>query len=298
MMALFRCGGTALRTLGLLGILLMLSACSALKITYNNAPGLVSWWLDGYLDFSVEQQEILQPRLQAVHAWHRQHELPAYVALLKELQTQALVDIEAERACELVTAMLAHVDLLNARFEPVVAVLAPTLDDTQLNHLQEKFEESNEEWREEWMDGSEQERKDYRLQQAVKRAESFYGDLEAGQVDIIRRHVAGSSFRPEISYAERLRRQQDALRTLTLLKQDLPQARGEAETHQYFRRLASSPDPAFRDYFATILHESCATIAELHNSTSQEQRAQAAEKLRDYEADLQQLQVPAMANKP
>lgn len=278
-----------LHLLGLFCVVLMLSACSALKITYNNAPGLVGWWLDDYLDFTAEQQEILRPQLDKLHAWHRQHELPEYVALLEQMQAMAPNDVAAEDACLVLSAMFTRIEALNTQFEPMVAALAPGLSAEQISHLQQQLEESNEEWREEWMDGSDEERKGYRVKQAIKRAEMFYGDLEAGQVDIIRARTAVSSFDPETSYAERLRRQQDAVQTLSQLRQGLPAGQANTEIHQFFLRMADSPNPAYRKYLAIVIAESCATTAALHNSTTAEQRALAVEKLRDYAADLRLL---------
>jgi hypothetical protein len=38
-----------------LGLALALGGCSALRLSYNNAPTLLYWWLDGYADFDKSQ---------------------------------------------------------------------------------------------------------------------------------------------------------------------------------------------------------------------------------------------------
>lgn len=282
--------GRPLRSLCLATGMLLLCGCSALKVTYNNAPGLTQWWLDHYLNFTTAQEDILQPQLETLHDWHRHHELPVYADLLAQMQALAVADITPARTCEVLSALLERINVINAQFEPIVALLASTLSEEQLVHLQQRFDESNEEWREEWMDGSDEERKEYRVKQAVKRAEMFYGDLEKNQVDILRAHIAVSSFVPEVSYAERLRRQQDVLQTLTMLHRNAwPEAQMHAEIHQFFLRLADSPDLDYRQYLATVIQESCVTTTALHNSTNAEQRAHAAEELKGYQEDLRAL---------
>ena len=279
-----------LRAIGMLCLLLVLPGCSALKLSYNNAPGFASWWLDGYLDFTAAQKDQLRPQLEALLAWHRQQELPAYIALLDEMQALAPADITPDRVCEVGAEMLPRIAALNLQFEPIVAVVAPSLSADQLAHLRHSLDDSNDEWREEWMDGSIQERREHRLEQAVKRAEGFYGDLSTSQVDLIRAHIARSSFDPAVSYAERLQRQQDMLQTLSLLRQGtLPPAQASAEIHQFFLRMTDSPDAAYRSYLAQVIAQSCSTIADLHNSTSAEQRMRAAQKLQDYATDLRVL---------
>lgn len=288
-MSLRHCG--IVHVIGMLCLLLVLPGCSALKLSYNNAPGFVSWWLDGYLDFTAAQKDQLRPQLEAVHAWHRQQELPAYIALLDEMQALAAANITPERVCEVGAEMLPRVAALNLQFEPIVAALAPGLGADQLVHLQHSLDDSNEEWREEWMDGSAQERREHRVEQAVKRAEGFYGDLTASQVDLLRAHIAMSSFDPAVSYAERLQRQQDMLQTLSLLRSGtLPPAQAATEIHRFFLRMMNSPDAAYRSYLSQVIAESCATIADLHNSTSAGQRTRAAQQLRGYADDLRALQ--------
>lgn len=39
---------------------LLLQACGATKLTYNNADTLLYWWLDGYVDGSLNQQDRFQ----------------------------------------------------------------------------------------------------------------------------------------------------------------------------------------------------------------------------------------------
>jgi hypothetical protein len=132
-----------------------------------------------------------------------------------------------------------------------------------------------------------------RLKKAVERAEQFYGALEDRQVEVLRAFIARSAFDPQRSYAERQRRQQDLLQTLRAVAasggsaQDWAPAR--QAVHGFILRALHSPDPAYASYLEREIQDNCKAFAELHNSTSPEQRARAAKRLRAYERDAREL---------
>lgn len=64
--------------LALMATLLTLGACSTARLAYNQAPKLLYWWLDGYVDFNGAQSEQARQDIDAFMAWHRSAELPAY----------------------------------------------------------------------------------------------------------------------------------------------------------------------------------------------------------------------------
>jgi len=83
----------------LLVLLFLLGGCSAMQTGYNNAPSLLYWWLDGYVDFNAGQADPVRDSLVSLQAWHRREELPAYATLLQRLQQDAGQDITPELAC-------------------------------------------------------------------------------------------------------------------------------------------------------------------------------------------------------
>ena len=57
----------------------------------------------------------------------------------------------------------------------------------------------------------------------------------------------------------------------------------------YMERTINSPNPMYRAYSEKIILESCTLFAQLHNSTTPEQRARAVRRLAAYERDAREL---------
>ncbi|MEI8031216.1 MAG: DUF6279 family lipoprotein [Comamonadaceae bacterium] len=276
----------------LLSVLLTLSlmGCSAVKLGYNNAPELGYWWLDSYLDFNEAQSIKLRADLTALQSWHRQSELPLYVNTLEKLQRLASADVNSAQLCVLFDELRPRLQALLDQAAPTVVALAPTLSETQLEHLARQFDKRSQKWRDEWQDGSASQRNARRVKQLTDRAELFYGRLEQAQLAALRAGVAGSIFDAGLSYRESQRRQQDALQTLRKIQD--AQAEGlsvSTEMRALLERALNSPDASYRNYMDKSIQESCRTFANLHNSTTPAQRLRLMETLKDYESDARAL---------
>ena len=71
-------------TFFILGTLLF-SACT-LKLMYQHADWMLIWSIDDYFDLDMQQRAFLDERIKNQLRWHKQHELPTYAILLRELQ--------------------------------------------------------------------------------------------------------------------------------------------------------------------------------------------------------------------
>ncbi|MDD5332390.1 MAG: DUF6279 family lipoprotein [Rhodoferax sp.] len=282
--------GALLLVLATLG----LSGCSAVKLSYNNAPELTYWWLDSYLDLNETQSLKLRSDLTALQAWHRQMELPQYVSTLERLQRLAATEVTPLQVCTLYEELRPRLQVLLDRAEPTLVALAPTLTATQLEHLARQFNKRNGKWRAEWLDNSAAEQAARRAQQLTDRAEHFYGPLEEAQLAMLRASVARSVFDADVKYRETLRRQQDALQTLRQLQAD-PGPAGHVKTavHALLERTLNSPAADYRSYAERSTQENCRLLATLHNSATPAQRQRLLETLQDYAADARSLMAPS-----
>ena len=102
---------------------LTLGACSTVKLGYNRAPDLASWWLDGYVGFNDAQSVQLRGELKQLLAWHRSQELPRSADLLKKLQGLAAAPTSATQACTVWGEVQEH---LAATLAHAVAPTAPS----------------------------------------------------------------------------------------------------------------------------------------------------------------------------
>ena len=270
-------------------LLVLLAGCSAVQTGYNNAPTLLYWWLDGYIDFEDAQARPVRESLDALHAWHRRQELPAYAEWLGRLQQLAGATVTPEQVCSHLAQVRVHLQHLGEQSADGLARLAPSVQPEQLRHLARQFEKHNQKWREEWLDGSPAELLERRLERTVERYEDFYGSLSEAQKTLLRQRLTASSFDARLAWAERLRRQQDMLQVLQEHRNGERPAHVKAEMLALVQRSLTPPEPAARAQFERMLQEGCQSIAALHNSASEAQRRRLGEKLRGYEADLQAL---------
>jgi hypothetical protein len=265
--------------------LLLVGGCSTLRLAYNQSDDLVYWWLDRHADFTAEQKPQVREALADLHLWHRQHQLPEYIALLQRLRSIAPRDISAEQVCTTTQEMQASYLQLLRHVEPAAARIVVQLKPEQLRKIRQRYDKINEDWREEWLDGPADKRLRYRVKQALNRLENFYGPLEPAQRDLLQQWVAGSGFDPAISYAERERRQADSLQTFQRMAQE-GGASAQPLLHAWVDRAFSSPVPKHREYSQAVWQANCEGFARLHNSTTPEQRQRLAATLLGYENDL------------
>lgn len=279
------------RIIGLLALAVLLNACSAVKIAYNQAPELAYWYLDGYVDFNGNQMVQVKDELARLQAWHRQSQLPIYVDTLQKLQQEVTASMSSERVCMVYSDVRRKLMAVSERAEPAIAALATSIEPHQITQMEKRFEKSNREYREDYIEASAKASRKKRYKQAVDRAEMLYGRLDDAQLAMIGRNIDQSPFDAKIFYAERIRRQRDAtqnLRALLAARQAGTQTaeKTKAAVRGVMDRSFNSPDAAYRSYQETFTQDSCRDLAEFHATTSTAQRTHAVKTLEKYEQDM------------
>ncbi len=280
---------SSLRLFCVLALALLLPGCSAIKLAYNQAPELLYWYFDAYADFNDAQSAQLKADLSRLHAWHRQTQLPGYIELLRGAQRQVQGTISPAQACETFSDARRQLLAVYERAEPSVAMLAASFDAGQLLRMERRFAKDNAQYRDDFLDGTPDAVRARRLKKALSRAETLYGRLDDSQTALLQRLIERSGFDAARSYAERLRRQRDALDTFRALAA-APVADRVGTAAQAVKGLVersiASPDMSYRNYSETLTTEGCQSFSELHSATSAAQRARAAAVLGGYEKDL------------
>jgi hypothetical protein len=278
------------RIIVLLSVAVALAGCSAIKLGYNSLPQAGAWWLDGYVDFSDDQEQRMREDIARLHQWHRREELPKIGALLQQAERMVAGDMTGDEVCALVPPIRLRIAAIFERAEPAAVTLALGLQPAQLTHLQRKYEKNNREYRKDWVDLKTGDLRDKQFKQYVDRMETVYGRLEDSQRDIVRGQVERSLFSAKTSLRERQRRQQDILQTLgKLAGQPVPLSEALAAIHHLVERGLRSPDPKYRNYEASLIQQGCANLAAVHQSTTPQQRQSAVRRLRAYQRELEEL---------
>ncbi len=274
--------------LGLLA-LCVLSACSTIKLVYNQSDDLLYWWVDAYVDLEGEQKASTREALGALQRWHRQQQLPEYVALLQKARSMAQQDITASQVCAVTDEVKASFLTLLRQIEPAAARLGTQLKAEQLQHMRKRYDKTNKEWRSDWLEGSPEKRLRYRTKQALNRLEDFYGRLDDPQREVLNQWLSSSAFDATLNYSERERRQADSLQTLQRMADSGSVAAAQGLLRAWTDRAFHSPNESYRSYSQALWQENCTGFAKLHNSTTPAQRQHLADSLRGYETDLKAL---------
>jgi hypothetical protein len=273
--------------------LLLLQGCSAIKLGYQQSPTLAYFWLDSAVSFNDTQADRAKEALGNLHRWHKSQELASYLDLLQRSAELSQGPVQASQVCnawaDIQTKMDRSMRVAIAQAAPVVQMLGPR----QLSHLARHQESKNEDWDKQWLQGSASERLDRRLEKTLERYRSFYGDLSAAQVALIKTQVSQSVWSPEWGRHDQLRREQDLLSTLRQLTQSKETSdQVEAALMGVWQRWFMPPDEAGRALVQKMTQQACDNLAQLHNSTSPEQRQRVARTLRAYERDIRDLIKP------
>jgi hypothetical protein len=262
----------------------LINSCGLVKTVYNNAPEVLSWWLDGYFDFTQDQKSILNPALHRLHDWHRQNQLSSYILTLQDLQSVVIREqISPSEACERIDNIKANFSELQLESIPIIIEIAPLLTNEQLQYFQGKLEKRALKWKSEWWQETLEEQIEARLEKIESFAEKVYGDLNESQLAMLKQNLVVTPIKPALTYAEILRRNQDVYQIVTALHNRSLSAENKSQlVKQGFERLKSSPNPAYQVYANQVKQRTCEIMADLHASTSAKQKQHAKDWLENY----------------
>lgn len=270
------------------------TACSSIRLAYDNAPRLSWWWLDGYVDFDGEQASQVKEAIADYYAWHRQTQLAPYAVLLDELQAPLLQPTTGAAVCRWQGRFLAALQPAIERALKTTAERLPRLSDSEFEHIAAHNAKKNASFRKDYLQPDLETRAEAAYERNADRAERIYGRLGEAQKAVIRQHVTASRYDPAAALAERQRRQRDTIETLRRLQIEAagPERRLSA-LRDLSERTQSSRDPAHRLRQDELRAQNCEFIATLHNTTNPEQRAHARQTAQGYASDLRTLAAAA-----
>ena len=272
----------------------ILTGCSAVRLGYNNLPDIASWWLDSYIDFSDTQGPQAKAALQKLQTWHRKEELPAIAELLVQAQTLAPQNITPEQACKIWEGAQVRVESFIQESSRLAAPVVSQLSAKQFKHLEKEWASRNEDWKKQWVQGTPDSRIKKRVDLAAERFNSFYGDLNLEQRQVLKQQFLQSTWSPEASYQRRLKRQQEQLMALQAMSSEItkpamPLPQVEKALQSLILQSVRPKDAGELSKQLQLEQQACQNLAQLHNTMSPAQRLKAQRKLKDYETDVREL---------
>ena len=273
---------------------LILTGCSVVRLGYNKLPEIASWWLDSYIDFSDAQGPQAKAALHKLQAWHRKEELPAIAELLLQAQILAPQNITPEQACMVWEGAQVRIESFIQESSRLAAPVVSQLSAKQFNHLEKEWASRNEDWKKKWLQGAPDTRLKKRVDMAAERFNSFYGDLNTEQRQLLKEQFLKSAWTPEWGYQQRLKRQQDQLTALKAMSSEInkpamPLPQVEKALQSLILQSVRPKDASDLSKQLQFEQQACQNLAQLHNTMSSAQRLKAQRKLKDYETDVREL---------
>ena len=162
-------------------LLVLISACSVVRLTYGLADSFALRELDQYLDLNASQRSATKADLEALLAWHRSQELPIYADVMRQLIEDVRQPATSEQVDhyydQLIAARTRTLDYLQ---DPAVRLLV-SLSPEQAQHLRERLDEDRAEWLEEQNELSPEEAFEEYYEELLDNAEDWFGDFSESQ---------------------------------------------------------------------------------------------------------------------
>jgi hypothetical protein len=203
--------------------MLALTACSVVRLGYNNGETILYWWLDSYADIDSDQKPMVHQGIDNFFAWHRRTQLRDYAQMLalgqKRLGQSDLTEAVLEEdyaQCKKKLFLMADNAL------PNLADIALALRPHQIEHIEKEFASDSEDYRKDYLSGDTEERQRVRYKELLKQAEYWFGSFSSEQKEKIR---AASDARPlnnELWLEEKNRRQQELISLLKKVQKERP----------------------------------------------------------------------------
>lgn len=195
----------------LLGIALLLAACSSLRLAYNHGDTLLYWWLDGYVDLDSDQKPWVRQDIDDFFQWHRKTQLRDYVQVLQTAQRQLQgTPTEADLLADY-DDIRERTKLLLLKALPQLAELARSLRPQQIAQMEKKFASNNDTFRHKNMKGDREHQLAFRYDKAMDQFELWFGNFSREQEAAIRQASDARPLDNALWLDERMRRQQAIL---------------------------------------------------------------------------------------
>lgn len=282
------------RTWLMLGTALVLGACSAIKLGYNNSATFAHTYLTSKVDFDNDQSALMKTSLRGLVEWHRNNELPL---LAEELQKARLVLAPKGESLQPVTA--AQVAALNQAIRtslrrtadeaaPVIAKNMLGLWPNQIADIQEALNKSNQDYRDKRMASNAAERIEQSVERMAERFERWLGDLNPKQMATIEQWAKSAANNPEQNYEKRLKRQQVFMQLVSQsANRQIDQATLTREVSQLLNDWQTPANASEKKDFELRQQAVVDLVVDVLNAGNMEQRQNAAKRAASWAEDFQ-----------
>lgn len=166
--------------------LLLLGACSSTTFFYNRLDFILPWYLDDYVDLDRAQRQQFDRLLDPFLDWHRQEELPAYVAVLDQIEGTLGQPVTQQEIDAIASAFEEAWLRLEGRSLDWLLALGASLSDEQVAEFLQTLEERQQEYEDKYLSRSDEEYREEMYDNLVDRAQDYLGRLDGEQKGALR----------------------------------------------------------------------------------------------------------------
>ena len=260
-----------------------LSACSAMRVSYNNADTVLRYMAWEYFDLDGAQYDDVKARLARLHEWHRAKELPLYAELARQARQRAADGVKEEDIAWGIAALRARYRVVAARAAEDAAPLLARLSPEQLAHLERKVARRNEKFAEEYLAEDEKSRIRVQTKKMIERFEDFTGPLSDEQELRIRRFMRNHQRFTRLRFEDRQRWQREAL---ALIRNDHDPGNLGSRLAALFSHPEIYREQEFMRVTARWEADFSGLVVDLSRTLTAEQRARALRRLDIYAQDF------------
>ena len=169
----------------LLFSLIFLVGCSTTTFVYNRIDFLLPWYLESYVDLNREQKQDLKELLIPFFKWHREEELPNYLAIIEDLELTLDASIEFESIAEITNDVEESWFRLEDRMLLWGIPMTRDLSEQQINGFIKSMQTKTEQSENEYLSRNLQTYQNDNYKRLRKNLRRFMGSLNKDQLDLI-----------------------------------------------------------------------------------------------------------------
>ena len=268
-------------------LLVLLTSCSAIQVSYRFLDDLMRWELNKYVSVQGQLSSDLNLALKAFHDWHRADQLPLYETFLtgqiKVLERDKIDATQLQRAYD---RGMQFWQLSMRRLAPDLASTLSQLDDKQLAQLAKNMDKKNAEYEEEKLAPPNDKRREERIERMQDTLKKWVGTLTTEQEQRV------AQWADKLSYETAARLQQRRLMR-ERFDQILTTRTQPQRMQQQLTQLIATPQqqwtPAYRQYSMFNRRVTYQLLIDLHASLTAAQKKKLLDKLDGYKRDFVKL---------
>ena len=275
-----------LRCLWLGLLLLALTACSAVKVAYNNVDLYVRWKAERYFALDSGQQARLRAELDSTSVWHRSEELVRYTAAIEAVRERVGSRIGESDIEWLITSARLRYEALARHAAPGAAAVLSSLTSAQIARFEAQLRRENDEFAAEFVDPSPDALRRERFKRTLDLMEEWVGPLSKVQQTRMESLSFDLPLTGALRHADRQRRQQALIALLEQHRTPEALAPGlEAWMIEWDQGRA----PEYQALAGETRRQTVAMVVALDRSLSRKQRVRLQERLTRYAGEFESL---------